>query len=70
MKSAVENGKLGREEELSTLKRLDADCGVSRPLPKVLHSKLLWNVSGQSRRDNGGRSVFGWEEALKKWRAQ
>ena len=46
MKSAVQNGKLGREEELSALKRLDAECDVSRPLPKVLHLKLLWNVSG------------------------
>ncbi|WP_296611782.1 DUF763 domain-containing protein [Sphingomonas sp.] len=63
MKSAVRKAKLGREEELAALRRLDAQA-----------RRLEANVSGPSvdaviaeerarSHEHGGRSVFGWEPA-------
>jgi hypothetical protein len=63
MKSAVQNAKLGREEQLGALKRLDDQA-------RLLEAK----ASGPSLEDHitlerlaspglGGRSVFGWEKA-------
>lgn len=62
MKSAVRKGRLGRDEELSTLKRLDDQ---SRILERyVTGSDLKEIVAGEFDRSfsYGGRSVFGWEE--------
>ncbi|CAN7698127.1 DUF763 domain-containing protein [Rhizobium leguminosarum] len=62
MKSAVQNGKLGREEELQALKRLDDQ---SRQMERyVTGPDLKEIIAGEFRQsaDFGGRSVFGWEE--------
>lgn len=61
MKSAVQKGRLGREEELQTLKRLDEQ---SRRMERyVTGPDLKEIIAGEFRQsaDFGGRSVFGWE---------
>jgi hypothetical protein len=61
MKSAVLKGKLGREEELQALRRLDDQ---SRRLERyVTGPDLKEIVAGEFRQSAafGGRSVFGWE---------
>lgn len=61
MKSAVQKGRLGREEELEALKRLDDQ---SRQLERyVTGPDLKEIVAGEFRNSPewGGRSVFGWE---------
>ncbi|WP_271022626.1 DUF763 domain-containing protein [Rhizobium sp. RCAM05973] len=62
MKSAVRKGRLGRDEELAALKRLDDQ---SRMLERyVTGPDLKEIVAGEFDRSfsYGGRSVFGWEE--------
>ncbi|MBY2907874.1 DUF763 domain-containing protein [Rhizobium leguminosarum] len=62
MKSAVQKGRLGREEELQALKRLDDQ---SRQMERfVTGPDLNKIIAGEFRQsaDFGGRSVFGWEE--------
>ncbi|TDW37358.1 hypothetical protein EV128_101837 [Rhizobium azibense] len=62
MRSAVQKGRLGREEELQALKRLDDQ---SRQLERyVTGPDLKEIVAGEFRTssDWGGRSVFGWEK--------
>ncbi|NKK63518.1 DUF763 domain-containing protein [Rhizobium leguminosarum bv. viciae] len=61
MKSAVQKGRLGREEELQALKRLDDQ---SRQMERyVTGPDLKEIIAGEFRQsaDFGGRSVFGWE---------
>jgi len=61
MKSAVQKGKLGREEELQALRRLDDQ---SRQMERyVTGPDLKEIIVGEFRQsaDFGGRSVFGWE---------
>jgi hypothetical protein len=61
MKSAVQKGKLGREEELQALRRLDDQ---SRQMEHyVTGPDLKEIIAGEFRHsaDFGGRSVFGWE---------
>ncbi|MGV1791311.1 DUF763 domain-containing protein [Rhizobium sp. A37_96] len=61
MKSAVRKGRLGRDEELSALRRLDDQ---SRMLERyVTGPDLKEIVAGEFDRSfsYGGRSVFGWE---------
>jgi hypothetical protein len=61
MKSAVQKGRLGREEELQALKRLDDQ---SRQLERyVTGPDLKEIVAGEFNNSArfGGRSVFGWE---------
>ncbi|MEH7882087.1 DUF763 domain-containing protein [Rhizobium laguerreae] len=62
LKSAVQKGRLGREEELQALKRLDDQ---SRQMERyVTGPDLKEIIAGEFRQsaDFGGRSVFGWEE--------
>ncbi|MGO6817246.1 DUF763 domain-containing protein [Rhizobium leguminosarum] len=62
MKSAVQKGRLGREEELQALKRLDDQ---SRQMERYVTGPDLKEIfAGEFRQsaDFGGRSVFGWEE--------
>ncbi|MBY3380837.1 DUF763 domain-containing protein [Rhizobium laguerreae] len=62
MKSAVQKGRLGREEELQALKRLDEQ---SRQMERyVTGPDLKEIIAGEFRQsaDFGGRSVFGWEK--------
>ncbi len=61
LKSAVQNARLGREEELAALKRLDDQ---SRRLERHAAGPSVAEVIARERRAShgyGGRSVFGWE---------
>ena len=64
LKSAVLHAKLGREEELQTLKRLDTQA---RELERTADGPPLEAfIAEQENRSSslGGRSVFGWEADL------
>jgi uncharacterized protein len=61
LKSAVQNAKLGREEELAALKRLDDQA---RLIERHASGARLEELMAQERRlshSYGGRCVFGWE---------
>ncbi len=61
LKSAVEKAKLGRDEQLAALKRLD---NQSRLLERVAGGPSVEALIDEERRASfsyGGRSVFGWE---------
>lgn len=61
LKSAVQSAKLGRDEELAAIKRLDEQ---SRQLERTAKGLCLGKlIAGEFDRssDLGGRSVFGWE---------
>jgi hypothetical protein len=61
LKRAVHNAKLGREEQLEALKRLDAQA---RRLERDATGPSVEDYIGEERRMShvyGGRSVFGWE---------
>jgi hypothetical protein len=64
LKSAVQNAKLGREEEMQALKRLDDQA---RRLERTSQGPSLQAFIAGERAaspDLGGRSVFGWEADL------
>jgi hypothetical protein len=64
LKSAVERAKLGREEELGALRRLDVQA---RRLESAAHGPALDSFIAGERAVSpllGGRSVFGWERDL------
>lgn len=66
LKSALQSARLGREEELSALKRLDDQA---RRLERVATGPSFEAVIMNERErspDYGGRSVFGWEAELTK----
>ncbi len=61
MKSAVHKGRLGREEELAALRRLDDQ---SRRMERYVTGPDLKEIIAGEFKDSagfGGRSVFGWE---------
>jgi hypothetical protein len=61
LKSAVQHAKLGREQELATLKRLDDQA---RRLERHVTGRSMHALIEQERHGSplyGGRSVFGWE---------
>ena len=61
LKSAVEKAKLGREEQLAALKRLDDQ---SRRLERSAAGPSVEALIAEERGNShafGGRSVFGWE---------
>jgi hypothetical protein len=61
LKSAVTNAKLGRDEALAALRRLDAE---SRRLERFANATPFEQVVAEERARSaefGGRSVFGWE---------
>ena len=61
LKSAVSQAKLGKDEELAALRRLDAQA---RRLERHVGGPSLEEFMGEERRKSGeygGRSVFGWE---------
>ncbi len=63
LKSAVASAKLGNDERLAALRRLDAEA---RRLERNAAGPSLPEFIGEERRrshDYGGRSVFGWEQA-------
>ena len=64
MKSAVQNAKLGRDEELGALKRLDDQA---RRLERITTGPSVDRFIARERLaspDLDGRSVFGWERDL------
>jgi uncharacterized protein len=61
LKTAVQNAKLGRDEELAALERLDDQA---RDLERRVSGPSVEAVIAEERRrshEYGGRSVFGWE---------
>jgi len=61
LKSAVEKARLGRDEEMAALKRLDDQA---RRLERHASAPSVEAFIARERRDSyayGGRSVFGWE---------
>lgn len=63
MKSAVRKAKLGQEEELAAIKRLDVQA---RRLEATASGPSVAAILAEERarsHDYGGRSVFGWEPA-------
>jgi hypothetical protein len=63
LKSAVQSAKLGREEQLAALRRLDAQA---RRLERVASGPSVEELVARERREShacGGRSVLGWEPA-------
>jgi hypothetical protein len=63
MKGAVQKARLGREDTLAALKRLDDEA---RRVERIAAEPLLTDLITQTRRLSysfGGRSVFGWEPA-------
>jgi uncharacterized protein len=64
LKSAVQSAKLGRDEELAAIKRLDEQ---SRHLERTAKGPSLGKLIAHefdSSSDLGGRSVFGWERPM------
>jgi uncharacterized protein len=62
LKSAVRNAKLGREEELGALQRLDAQARqLERHADGPAVEELIAQERGRSH-SYAGRSVFGWEQ--------
>jgi hypothetical protein len=61
LKSAVENARLGREEQLAALKRLDEQARrLERHARGPSVEQYIAEERGRSH-EYGGRSVFGWE---------
>jgi hypothetical protein len=63
LKSAVQNARLGREEELGALKRLDDQA---RRLERHANGPSVEQLIAEERRHShsyGGRRVYGWEPA-------
>ncbi|MEI7037656.1 DUF763 domain-containing protein [Fulvimonas yonginensis] len=61
LKSAVENARIGRDEQLAALRRLDAQA---RRLERHAKGPTVEQYIAEERErshDYGGRSVFGWE---------
>jgi hypothetical protein len=64
LKTAVEGAKLGRDEELQALKRLDDQARqLERTATGPSFEAFVTNERGASGK-LGGRSVFGWESEL------
>ena len=64
LKSAVENARLGRDEQLAALKRLDEQA---RRLERHAKGPTVEQYIAQERErshEYGGRSVFGWEPPI------
>jgi uncharacterized protein len=63
LKSAVQKAKLGREEELGALKRLDDQARILERAATGLSVEKVIAEEIVASPDYGGRSVFGWERA-------
>jgi uncharacterized protein len=66
LKSAIQNARLGREEELAAIKRLDDQA---RSIERREKGPSVPEYIDEERRMShayGGRSVFGWEPPLRK----
>jgi hypothetical protein len=61
LKSAVQRARLGREEELTALQRLDAQA---RQIERITNAPPFGELVAREKHRSssyGGRSVFGWE---------
>ncbi len=63
LKSAVAKAKLGRDEELAALKRLDRQARLLERSTKAPSVEALIAEERRASPAYGGRSVFGWERA-------
>jgi hypothetical protein len=61
LKAAVQNARLGREEELGALKRLDQQARQLEVWAKAPSFEAVLAEERQASPAYGGRSVFGWE---------
>ena len=61
LKTAVQNARLGREEKLGALKRLDQQARQLEVWAKVPSFETVLAEERQASPAYGGRSVFGWE---------
>jgi uncharacterized protein len=64
LKSAVQKAKLGQDEQLSALQKLDEE---SRKLERAAKGPAFESLLAEERAQSphyGGRSVFGWEPAI------
>ena len=61
LKSAVQKAKLGRDEELGALKRLDEQARKLERHARGPSVEALIAEEGELSHSYGGRSVFGWE---------
>ena len=66
LKTAVAKARLGREEELAALKRLDDQARRLEGLAAGPAFAQLVHQERLASHANGGRSVFGWEPPLKR----
>ena len=66
LKSAVQNAKLGRGEELDALRRLDAQARQLEQQAKGPSLAYLIADEFEQSHQLGGRSVFGWEQPVTK----
>lgn len=64
MKGAVRNARLGREEELGALKRLDEQARRLENVATGPSPDAFIAMESLASRDLDGRSVFGWERDL------
>ena len=64
LKSAITKAKLGRDEELQTLKRLDAQARLLEHKATGPSLEAFIATERHSSAELGGRSVFGWERDL------
>jgi hypothetical protein len=65
LKSAVRNARLGREEELAALHRLDEQSRLAERQAAISIDGVMAEERARSH-DYGGRSVFGWEPPAEK----
>ena len=69
LKSAVANAKLGRDEELGALKRLDDQARALEHHARGLSVEGFIAEERRASHSYGGRSVYGWEQAPPRPRA-
>jgi hypothetical protein len=70
LKSAVQNARLGREEELGAIKRLDQQARQLEAWAKVPSFEAVVAEERQASSAYGGHSVFGWEQSSSSESAQ
>ncbi|UYB51282.1 DUF763 domain-containing protein [Xanthomonas sp. AM6] len=63
LKTAVTQAKLGREEKLEAIRRLDAQARLLEPQARGPSVEALIAEERRQSHRYGGRSVFGWEPA-------
>jgi hypothetical protein len=61
LKTAVQKAKLGRDEELGAVRRLDEESRRLEPFAKGPSVEALITEERARSHEYGGRSVFGWE---------